>query len=492
MSGGYIKDYIKGGNPYLPLWEHIPDGEPRVFTHNGETRVYIYGSHDSLRTKYCGEDYVVWSAPVDNLNDWRFDGEIYRGKPGNVLYAPDVVQKGDTYYLYIAMYEGNQVWVAESKSPVGPFENLRKTDFGFDIGVLVDDDGRCYAYWGFKKCFACEMNEDMATIKEGTLRTNMIPHCAFRDNVWDTDNIDNEFGYFEAASIRKVEGKYVFVYSKRDMEGNAKIGRKPNVNSYLDYAYSDSPLDGWVHGGTISNNAGDTIWQGDDFKSAYMKCNNHGSICEINGQWYVFYHRRTGTNEFARQAMLEPIEVALGQNGQVFIGEITYDAAGEPVSCREVEMTSQGAYVNGLPADCMISAGRAVYIDSFEQDNQTYILPVYDTNNQSAPIVNIRKKTIVGFKYIDLQGKDWAKIIMRVKAEGDMTVSVHLDSPDTSAVARGTVFACADYQLIELALPIQDADSLEKASLKRAIYFEFELPEGAASFDWFSFEACAR
>lgn len=29
-------------NPYLPLWEYIPDGEPRVF---GD-RVYIYGSHD--------------------------------------------------------------------------------------------------------------------------------------------------------------------------------------------------------------------------------------------------------------------------------------------------------------------------------------------------------------------------------------------------------------------------------------------------------------
>ena len=33
------KTYVKGANPYMPLWEHVPDGEPRVFTHNGETRV---------------------------------------------------------------------------------------------------------------------------------------------------------------------------------------------------------------------------------------------------------------------------------------------------------------------------------------------------------------------------------------------------------------------------------------------------------------------
>ena len=67
------------GNPYLPLWEHIPDGEPYVFDdpdNPGKQRVYIYGSHDNLITAYCGRDQVVWSAPVDDLNNWRYDGII--------------------------------------------------------------------------------------------------------------------------------------------------------------------------------------------------------------------------------------------------------------------------------------------------------------------------------------------------------------------------------------------------------------------------------
>ncbi|MCE1155273.1 MAG: hypothetical protein LWW91_03990, partial [Bacteroidales bacterium] len=37
------------GNPYLPLWEHLPDGEPRVFEDPdkpGFYRAYIIGSHD--------------------------------------------------------------------------------------------------------------------------------------------------------------------------------------------------------------------------------------------------------------------------------------------------------------------------------------------------------------------------------------------------------------------------------------------------------------
>ncbi len=45
--------YQGSGNPYLPLWEHLPDGEPRVFEdpdNPGKYRVYIIGSHDVRAT----------------------------------------------------------------------------------------------------------------------------------------------------------------------------------------------------------------------------------------------------------------------------------------------------------------------------------------------------------------------------------------------------------------------------------------------------------
>ena len=64
----------------MPLWEHVPDGEPRVFTYGGETRVYVYGSHDTKRTEYCGDDYVVWSAPVTDLTDWTCHGICYQAE----------------------------------------------------------------------------------------------------------------------------------------------------------------------------------------------------------------------------------------------------------------------------------------------------------------------------------------------------------------------------------------------------------------------------
>lgn len=69
--------YVGSGNPYLPLWEHVPDGEPRVFEdpdNPGKFRVYVYGSHDVIYNAYCGFDVRSWSAPVDDLSQWRDEG----------------------------------------------------------------------------------------------------------------------------------------------------------------------------------------------------------------------------------------------------------------------------------------------------------------------------------------------------------------------------------------------------------------------------------
>ena len=110
----------------MPLWEHVPDGEPRVFTYGGETRVYVYGSHDTKRTEYCGDDYVVWSAPVTDLTDWTCHGICYQAEDRSILYAPDVVQKGDTFYMYAAERKGSVIKVARSKTPLGAFHGSCK------------------------------------------------------------------------------------------------------------------------------------------------------------------------------------------------------------------------------------------------------------------------------------------------------------------------------------------------------------------------------
>ena len=61
-------------NPYLPEWEYVPDGEPRVFGN----RLYLYGSHDKFEgDNYCLNSYVGWSAPLDDLGNWETNGIVY-------------------------------------------------------------------------------------------------------------------------------------------------------------------------------------------------------------------------------------------------------------------------------------------------------------------------------------------------------------------------------------------------------------------------------
>ena len=470
-----MKERLRSANPYLPLWEHIPDGEPRVFEYNGEKRVYVYGSHDTERTAYCGRDQVVWSAPVDDLTDWTFHGVCYRATNGSILYAPDVVQKGDTFYLYAAENQGGRIVVASSKDPAGPFEDPVETKLGFDPGVLVDDDGRVYAFWGFCSSWCAELEDDMATIKEGTLRHHPIGHVP---DPWNPENnksgIDPRDAFFEASSPRKINGKYVYVYSKRYITPVPELGVYEPNNGFLSYKWSDSPLDGYRDGGDISFNGGEIIRQPDGTGAqTYRWGNNHGGLVEINGQWYIFYHRHTGTDEFARQGMIEPVDVAVAKDGKIYIGDITY-VAGEPVSSKPVEMTSCGASVNGLDAYKVISAGYACHISPL---HQAYIKPVYEqTEGVSAPIVNIKSGTTVGFRYLQFGTNAPKSVTVSASATKPMTVKVRFDS------FRGRVVAEAEIGQGETTAALTSG-----IIGKRAVYFEFS-GEGEAELDWVTFE----
>ena len=506
---------LYGQNPYLPLWEYIPDGEPYVFEdpdRPGEYRVYIYGSHDTLVDSYCGRDQVVWSASVDDLLHWRYDGVIFTsekdrdGNPlrsdglGDVLFAPDIAvrQVGDRklYYLYPNTQDGRRhAMVAVSERPDGPFKVINWSNddpaatsgmLGFDPAVFVDDDGRVYGYWGFEHSYGAEMDPvSMADVLEGTEPVDgMIPGS--RDA--------GEFRFYEASSLRKIDDKYVLIYSRMTADGENGL---PACNYNLAYAYSDTPLGPWTYGGTIIDCRGrDTDSGGNVICTGCTYGNTHGSILKIGKQWWVFYHRQTGTDEYSRQAMVSPIEVKV-QKGK-----------GGKVSISEAEITSEGFAVDGLDPLRKTPAGLACYFWNPGGVRQKYpnfyfsgpyVKPTRAEGRHEAlsslrechcPVVNNTPGSTVGYKYLNFSilnsalrhssGKK-ALLELEIVPEGNAGVISVLaggPSPEQGGVeiAAFEVGDTCSTGLIRLSAECRNLRTLKG---KQALFFVFSSPEAS-------------
>ena len=374
-------------NPYLPNWEYIPDGEPRVF---GD-RIYVYGSHDRKDSiDFCDYKLKVWSAPVSDPTKWVCHGDIFRSRDGHdspsdvdwtdeLLFAPDVVERGGKYYLYayIVIAKG---CVAVADRPEGPFRLLSRYKYDIpnhydngtfiDPGVLVDDDGRVYVYCGYQGSYMCELKDNMYEAVPGSYKLDIIPTA-------------EPHRFFEACSPRKINGTYYLIYS-------------PQRGSCLDYATSDSPTGPFTYRGTIIDN-------GIDFPGG----NDHGSVCCVNGQWYIFYHRMTNGTIMSRRGCVERIEIL--PDGTI----------------PQVEMTSLGFEESLNPYD-------------FTQADTACVLKggcyITETSVFERPIVNVTDGCVMGWKYFDF-GEDFASKTMqiRLKLRGTGSrgrVHVRLDSED--------------------------------------------------------------
>ncbi len=399
-------------NPYLPGWEYIPDGEPRVF---GD-RVYVYGSHDRAGSgRFCDHVLKCWSASVDNLNDWVCHGDIFHTladrdhsadtdwtKEGNELYAPDVVEKDGRYYLFAYIF-GAKGCVAVSDRPEGPFRLLSRYQYTIpddicqdgwfvDPGVLVDDDGQVYIYCGYEHSFMARINPDnMYEVLDGTCIDHILPNRADEEHGFR----ERDSFFFEAASPRKVGELYYLIYS-------------PKRGSRLAYATSDRPTGPFTYRGYIIDNGAD-----------YPGGNDHGSIACIRGQWYIFYHRMTNNSIFSRRACVERITI---------LPDGTISA---------VEMTSLGFEEALSPyretaADiaCVLKGGAFVTEKSvFER-----------------VVTGITEGCVIGYKYFDF-GEDYSSSTMEFAAAVngcgcESVLHIRIDGEEGEEIGCCLVGAC--------------------------------------------------
>lgn len=400
-------------NPYLPSWEYIPDGEPYVF---GD-RVYVYGSHDFFNGfVFCQGDYVSWSAPVDDLSDWRYEGVIYprnedpMNKDGRMcLYAPDVTIGPDgRYYLYYVLDKVCVVSVAVCDTPAGKFEFLGYVHYpdgtrlgekegdepAFDPGVLTEGD-ITYLYSGFcprgdksrTGAQVCILDKDMLTVIQSQKR--IVPGIEYEKG---TEYEGHAF--FEAPSIRKIDDTYYFVYSSTLMHE-------------LCYATSKNPTEGFKYGGVIVSNNDMHIG---GYKEAELPVayggNNHGGMVKIKDDWYIFYHRQTNGTWYSRQGCAEKIKI------------------NEDGSIDQVEITSCG--LNGGALRCKEFYPAYIACHLFTKDPCPYVtggdFPKImqdgkDGDEEIGYIANMKDSATAGFKYIDF--KDVKQISIDVRGYGN-------------------------------------------------------------------------
>ncbi|MDR2079478.1 MAG: family 43 glycosylhydrolase, partial [Treponema sp.] len=432
-------------NPYLPSYEYIPDGEPYVF---GD-RVYIYGSHDRFNGRgFCLNDYVCWSAPVDDLGNWRYEGVIYRKEQDPInkkgkqyLYAPDVANGADgRYYLFYALNNSPVISVAVCEAPAGEYRFHGHVHFAdghvwgakkgevnnFDPGTLFDDDGRMYLYSGFAPkglflalmklrirrrfdgAYCVELAKDMLTITSEPKLIIPGPGKAKGTGF-------EEHPFFEASSMRKIAGRCYFIYSSV-------------LSHELCYAVSDKPDGGFVFGGTIVSNC-DIGFKGNTEPLNYYG-NTHGSIVEINGQWYVFYHRQTNRSQFSRQACAERIEIlpdgsipqvemtSCGLNNGPLAGTGEYEAR---IACNLAD--KKGARLFWYPGR---KGGVHPYFTQSGEDRE---------NSGDQYIANMRDGAWAGFKYFHFQDERNITVTVRGDARGVLRVSTQREGRDATLIA---------------------------------------------------------
>ncbi len=451
-----------GVNPFLPLSEYIPDGEPHVF---GD-RIYLFGSHDKEGgARYCElGNYVLWSAPLSAPTEWVCHGEIYNARQDPRfqedqimdLYAPDVVQGNDgRYYLYYNLTDPQRGMngfcsVAVSDRVEGPYRyhgQIRSADgqpyndYLMGDPAVINDDGviRLYCGWSLsmvageahsqgagyegeqkqapaaqsanaapampqpgslamamvvrpalKMLFhktdeeldrltmplmganAFELEDDMLTIRKGPARIVA--------GQFDTPADSSFFGhsFYEASSIRKIDGRYYFIYSSEN-------------SNELCYATSQYPDRDFVYGGTIISN-GDVGYKGLPKQDrTNMTANDHGSLENINGQWYIFHHRQTHRGTFSRQACAEKVTIL--PDGSIPQVECT------SMGLNPGPLAAKGSYP--APVSCVLTNGHMPHATNTTVDAD---IPYITHAGEKRFITDIKDGTRIGYKYFDFDG----------------------------------------------------------------------------------------
>ena len=423
-------------NPIAPPGVFIADPEVRQMP---DGRVYIYGSRDEPGNSWCSHSYNVLSS--SDLVNWHVEQFSFAtegvGKQvdytDRLLFAPDCIYRDGKYYLYYCLAGGGEdEGVAVSSSPYGPFRDGKVMEgiSGIDPSVFIDDDGQWHAR-------GAKLSKDMLSI-EGAVHDSLLTYKTHFFN--------------EGSSVRKRNGIYYLVYGSHSRHGESNCAT-------LDYATATSPLGPYTYRGVIIDNWG----------SDRNLVNNHGCITEIDGQWYIAYHRPTHATATGtmRKACLEPI---------------TFNPDG---TIPEVEMTTQGIggpispfYRMDAARACLLSGNVMVSVRRPDND-----IPV-------EYLANIRDGDYVYWKYYDFTDTKVNHFVCKTWDRNKAArIEIRLDSPEGELIGTCDITPMEG----ETAYAIHETN-IQPVTGKHALVFVFKAVDPAVkgldlmNLEWFVFE----
>ena len=242
---------------------------------------YLYPTTDG-QPEWGARSFRAFSS--QDLDEWTDHGEILRlgvdvAWASSYAWAPAVVRKGDTYFLYFTA-ESN-IGVASGPSPTGPFTDLGRPlvadgDFSgraIDPSAFLDVDGTWYLYWGNGVAHAVPLGDDMMSFDAS--RVESWHFASFREAPW----------------VHRDEDRYYLSWSENDTR---------EATYRVRYATGPGPLGPWAEQGVLLQQR----------RELGIHATGHHSIAQLsNGNWVIAYHRFAipGGNGYNREIVIDPL-----------------------------------------------------------------------------------------------------------------------------------------------------------------------------------------
>jgi xylan 1,4-beta-xylosidase len=282
LFSGNVELHAQQGTNASRTTDSIFLADPTIFYEKGVYYLYGTGGSNGFQV-YTSTDLRNWKGPVGKHNGYALvKGESF-GTTG--FWAPQVFRRHDKYYM---AYTANEnIAIAESESPLGPFKQKRIaaiTGNGKQIDpyVFFDGTGKTYLYHvrltNGNRIYVAEMNSDLSDVIPGTER-----ECIAATERWENTR-QVSWPVAEGPTVIKMRNWYYLFYSANDFR---------NIDYAMGYAVSKSPLGPWnkVAGNPVlsRHNTG-------------ANGTGHGDFVKRRKTWYYVFHTHRNNERVSPRA----------------------------------------------------------------------------------------------------------------------------------------------------------------------------------------------